>query len=167
MSRASLHQPRHQGDRIADQVVGIMGSWHFIIVQTVIVLVWMMMNLWLLSRPFDPFPFVLLNLVFGAESAYASPLILMSQNRQAEKDKARDNLEAVEVQQIFDSHELLVEINRQQLAILETLQQAGSPEDVIVMRVLADVAHELDAAKTLKEARAIMSRYITGGSRHA
>lgn len=75
------------GARIADIVANTMGSWRFIIIQTAIVTVWIALNVWLLTRPFDPYPLILLNLVFSTQAAYASPLILMSQNRQAEKDR--------------------------------------------------------------------------------
>ena len=75
------------GQRVADAVANTMGSWRFIIIQTVIVAVWILLNVWLLTHPFDPYPLILLNLVFSTQAAYASPLILMSQNRQAEKDR--------------------------------------------------------------------------------
>lgn len=75
------------GQKVADAVANTMGSWRFIIIQTVIVAVWILLNVWLLTHPFDPYPLILLNLVFSTQAAYASPLILMSQNRQAEKDR--------------------------------------------------------------------------------
>jgi len=75
------------GQQIADSVANIMGSWRFIIIQTIIVMVWIVSNVWLLTHPFDPYPLILLNLVFSTQAAYASPLILMSQNRQAQKDR--------------------------------------------------------------------------------
>src|SRR5215469_10573423 len=75
------------GEKIADAVAAGMGSWAFIIVQTAIVTVWIILNVWLLTHPFDPYPLILLNLVFSTQAAYASPLILMSGNRQAAKDR--------------------------------------------------------------------------------
>src|SRR5215469_13787447 len=75
------------GEKIADAVAAGMGSWAFIIVQTAIVTIWIVSNVWLLTHPFDPYPLILLNLVFSTQAAYASPLILMSQNRQAAKDR--------------------------------------------------------------------------------
>lgn len=117
-SREHIHAPAHLGESIADAVTSSMGSWRFVIIQTGIVIVWIALNVWLLSRPFDPFPLVLLNLVFSTQSAYASPLILMSQNRQSEKDRRRDDLEADEIAQIFASHEILLSINKKQLEIL-------------------------------------------------
>jgi uncharacterized membrane protein len=79
------------GARIADQVAAFIGSWQFIIIQSVIFLIWVVVNtVWLFSAyQFDPYPFILFNLFMSAEAAYSSPLILMSQNRQTERDRAQ------------------------------------------------------------------------------
>ena len=74
------------GARVADRVTGFMGSWPFIIIQTVIVLVWIGGNVYLLYH-FDPFPFILLNLAFSTQAAYAAPLILLAGNRAAIRDR--------------------------------------------------------------------------------
>jgi uncharacterized membrane protein len=76
-----------RGARIADRVTGFLGSWRFIIVQTVIVLIWISGNAFLLSQPFDPYPFILLNLAFSTQAAYAAPLILLAGNRAALRDR--------------------------------------------------------------------------------
>ena len=76
-----------RGARIADRVTGFMGSWNFIVIQTVIVLLWIAANIALLSRPFDPYPFILLNLAFSTQAAYAAPLILLAGNRAAIRDR--------------------------------------------------------------------------------
>jgi len=68
---------------LADAVTGFMGSWRFITVQTAIVAIWLTANIVLLTRPFDPFPFILLNLAFSTQAAYAAPLILLAGNRAA------------------------------------------------------------------------------------
>ena len=77
------------GARIADAVAGFIGSWRFIIIQSAIFVVWVIVNtLWLFEGyQWDPYPFILFNLFMSAEAAYSSPLILMSQNRQAERDR--------------------------------------------------------------------------------
>jgi uncharacterized membrane protein len=75
------------GARIADRVTGFMGSWPFIIVQSVIVAFWLLGNIYLLSKPFDPYPFILLNLAFSTQAAYAAPLILLAGNRAALRDR--------------------------------------------------------------------------------
>ncbi len=76
-----------RGARIADRVTGFMGSWRFIIVQTVIVMIWISGNAYLLSKPFDPYPFILLNLAFSTQAAYAAPLILLAGNRASLRDR--------------------------------------------------------------------------------
>ncbi len=75
------------GARVADRVTGFMGSWRFIIVQTAIVLAWLAGNAFLLTKPFDPYPFILLNLAFSTQAAYAAPLILLAGNRAALRDR--------------------------------------------------------------------------------
>ena len=75
------------GARVADRVTGYLGSWRFIIIQTFIVGLWVGGNAWLLSHPFDPYPFILLNLAFSTQAAYAAPLILLAQNRQDDRDR--------------------------------------------------------------------------------
>jgi uncharacterized membrane protein len=74
------------GARIADAVTGFMGSWKFIVIQTVIVTLWIGGNILLLFH-FDPAPFILLNLAFSTQAAYAAPLILLAGNRQALRDR--------------------------------------------------------------------------------
>jgi uncharacterized membrane protein len=74
------------GARIADAVTSFMGSWRFIILQTAIVLVWISGNIYLLFH-YDPYPFILLNLAFSTQAAYAAPLILLAGNRSAQRDR--------------------------------------------------------------------------------
>lgn len=77
------------GERLADSVASGMGSWKFIIIQTLIVIVWMTLNVIGIMRHWDPFPFILLNLLFSTQAAYAAPIIMMSQNRQSDRDRAQ------------------------------------------------------------------------------
>ena len=128
MSRAHLHAPRHVGDTIADQVTAFVGSWRFVIVQALLMLAWVVYNVWMVFqwatlRPFDPFPFVFLNLFMSAEAAFSTPFILMSQNRAALRDRARDDLEAAEVGQMFALQSEIHTMNRQQLEILHLLRR--------------------------------------------
>jgi len=78
---------RDFGSRLADSVAEGMGSWRFIIIQTVLVILWMGLNLVGLIYHWDAYPFILLNLVFSTQAAYAAPIIMMSQNRQNERDR--------------------------------------------------------------------------------
>jgi uncharacterized membrane protein len=75
------------GDRIADSVANGMGSWNFIIWQSIIVLIWMILNIVGFVRHWDTYPFILLNLIFSTQAAYAAPIIMMSQNRQNQRDR--------------------------------------------------------------------------------
>jgi uncharacterized membrane protein len=67
----------------------VFGSWRFIIIQTGIVAVWIALNLVAVIYRWDPYPFILLNLLFSTQAAYAAPLILLSQNRQADTDPVK------------------------------------------------------------------------------
>ena len=83
---------RHQeetslGDRIADIVAAGMGSWRFIIIQTIFVLIWMTLNAIGFVAHWDAYPFILLNLLFSTQAAYAAPIIMMAQNRAADRDR--------------------------------------------------------------------------------
>jgi len=75
------------GQRLADTVANGMGSWRFIIWQTIIVIVWMAANVVGFIYHWDVYPYILLNLVFSTQAAYAAPIIMMAQNRQSERDR--------------------------------------------------------------------------------
>ena len=75
------------GQRIADGLAAVMGSWAFIIVQSVVLAIWIVLNVAAYIEHWDPYPFILLNLALSFQAAYAAPIIMMSQNRQAAKDR--------------------------------------------------------------------------------
>ncbi len=84
------------GQRVADRVARVVGSWPFIIYQSLIITLWIAFNLFLVYKGYrepgyfkawDPYPFILLNLVLSFQAAYTGPVVMMSQNRQAEKDR--------------------------------------------------------------------------------
>jgi uncharacterized membrane protein len=78
------------GQRSADWVANTMGSWKFIVIQSIVLTAWIILNVIAWVNHWDPYPFILMNLVLSMQAAYAAPIIMMSQNRQA----ARDRLEA-------------------------------------------------------------------------
>jgi uncharacterized membrane protein len=78
------------GQRIADKLAAVLGSWRFIITQSIILCAWLMLNIIGWIHHWDPYPFILLNLFLSLQAAYAAPIIIMSQNRQI----AHDRLEA-------------------------------------------------------------------------
>lgn len=75
------------GERIADKTASLMGSWKFIIFQTAFVIIWMTLNVIALTNHWDVYPFILLNLIFSTQAAYAAPIIMMAQNRQNDRDR--------------------------------------------------------------------------------
>ncbi len=98
------------GDKIADAVASSMGSWKFIIWQSIFVLVWMALNVIGFIQHWDAYPFILLNLIFSTQAAYAAPIIMMAQNRQSNRDRiqaeedyqtnidAKKEIEALQIQ---------------------------------------------------------------------
>ncbi len=110
------------GERVADQVAAFGGSWSFIFLFAAVILGWVVLNLWVLARPTDPYPFVFLNLILSMVAAVQAPVIMMSQNRQAAKDRvaaAHDyevNLKAE--LEIMSLHEKVDDIRMRQLEAL-------------------------------------------------
>ncbi len=81
-------------DRAADMIAEFGGSWKFILVSLGLLIFWMIANVWLLtSKTFDPYPFTFLNLILGIMAALQAPIIMMSQNREAKKDRLRADLD--------------------------------------------------------------------------
>jgi uncharacterized membrane protein len=124
------------GQRISDGVAEMMGSWRFIIVQSTLLACWVMLNIAAYINHWDPYPFILLNLALSFQAAYAAPIIMMSQNRQSEKDRlqSRNDYEVdlkaeMEIMQLHEKfNELrdsywadLVRMQQQQIEMLERL----------------------------------------------
>lgn len=116
------------GQRMADKIATFGGSWSFIITFFTFILVWIGMNVWFLAvKPFDPYPFILLNLILSCIAAIQAPIIMMSQNRQEQKDRQRSehdykiNLKAeLEIQLLNEKMDhLLVHQNKRLLEIQE------------------------------------------------
>lgn len=116
------------GQRLADKVAAFGGSWTFIITFFSFILIWMLINIWFLAtKPFDPFPFILLNLILSCLAAIQAPIIMMSQNRQEQKDRQRGehdykiNLKAeLEIKLLSEKIDhLLVHQNKKLLEIQE------------------------------------------------
>jgi uncharacterized membrane protein len=122
------HMGTHRtlGERVADSVAGLVGSWPFIIVQSTLLMLWIVVNGvvisdWLHGKPFDPYPFILLNLMLSFQAAYTGPVVLMSQNREAAHD--RDQAEhdyAVNKEAL----KLLKEVREEQTRLRESVSKA-------------------------------------------
>ena len=111
------------GARIADRVTGFLGSWRFLILQTVLVGLWLVGNAYLLTRPFDPYPFILLNLAFSTQAAYAAPLILLAGNRAAQRDRLTLEHAAEETDVAEKQNERLLGGNTEILHHVEALEE--------------------------------------------
>jgi uncharacterized membrane protein len=111
------------GARIADRVTGFLGSWRFLVVQTVLVVIWIVGNVVLLFH-FDPYPFILLNLAFSTQAAYAAPLILLAGNRSAQRDRMTLEHAATEADVEERQNEELLHGNRQILERVEGLEES-------------------------------------------
>jgi len=130
------------GDRLADRLADFGGSWVFISIFMGVLIIWMGINTWiLLAKPFDPYPYILLNLVLSCLAAIQAPVILMSQNRQEAKDRLRSehdyqvNVKAeIEIRKLHEKldHLLmhqwqrLMEIQQLQVDLMEEISQKGS-----------------------------------------
>jgi uncharacterized membrane protein len=111
------------GARIADLVTGFLGSWRFLILQTILVALWLAGNIYLLSKPFDPYPFILLNLAFSTQAAYAAPLILLAGNRAAQRDRMTLEHAADETDVAEKQNERLLRGNTEILEHVEALEE--------------------------------------------
>lgn len=81
------HDEATFGEQLADGIAAGIGSWRFLIIQTIAVLAWVTFNIIGLIKHWDPFPFILLNLLFSVQAAYTGPVLLLAGNRQAQKDR--------------------------------------------------------------------------------
>jgi len=86
VNRAQVEQAT-SGERLADAIASWIGSWKFLIIQTIIVLLWVGLNLVGIGLHWDPYPFILLNLMFSVQAAYTGPILLLASNRQNQKDR--------------------------------------------------------------------------------
>ena len=144
-----LEEQKTFGQAAADWVASRMGSWQFIIVQSILLAFWITANVTAWIRHWDPYPFILMNLVLSMQAAYAAPIIMMSQNRQA----ARDRMEAhndfltdckaeEEVRQIMDHLENQDAMLREILVRLEAHAVDAREIGADVQRVESEVRRE-------------------------
>ena len=141
--RSPAQQPlRHRhtlGDRISDRVATVMGSWPFIIVQSCLLASWVVLNVIALIKHWDPYPFILLNLVLSFQSAYAAPIIMMSQNRQASTDRQ----DAKHDYEINMKAELEIELLHDQMNLLR------EKEMVTLLALLKDQQQRLQRVEAM------------------
>lgn len=133
------------GQRVADRVADTIGSWPFIIVQTGILTIWIILNVTAWIKRWDPYPFILLNLMLSFQAAYSGPVIMMSQNRQSSKDRlaaeidhqvnTKAELEINNLMRRMDELELSVEENHAELkGFIVNRQKAIKPKTQRTLR---------------------------------
>ncbi|MGH6981404.1 MAG: DUF1003 domain-containing protein, partial [Stellaceae bacterium] len=130
------------GSRVADIVARVVGSWRFIIIQSILLVIWMVLNAVAWIEHWDPYPFILLNLALSFQAAYTAPIIMMSQNRQSEIDRQA-------AQHDYDVNlkaELEIELLHQKIDLMREKEIA---ELTAIIRGLEDHlrAHEFPAPK--------------------
>jgi uncharacterized membrane protein len=123
------------GEKAADVVAGAMGSWRFVLIQSAILIVWIIWNAGAHPDRFDPYPFILLNLALSFQAAYAAPMILMSQNRQSDIDRSR----AIQDFDINCKAELEIETLHQKIDLLKEQEIAD------LTRAVARLAEAVEA----------------------
>lgn len=116
------------GQSSADRITAIVGSWKFIIIQSILLVIWIILNVVAWVNHWDPYPFILLNLTLSFQAAYTAPIILMSQNRVAERDRKKAALDLATdrkaEREIEEIQKQLGKIEREKLAkILEILEK--------------------------------------------
>jgi len=134
--------PVSLGDRLSDRVAAIVGSWRFIIIQSSLLVLWIALNVTAYIQHWDPYPFILLNLMLSFQAAYTAPIIMMSQNRQADVDR-RDakhdyevNMKAeLEIELLHDKLSLLRDEDlRQVISLLREQNQRIAQIESLLMR---------------------------------
>lgn len=132
-----IEEKKTTGQRAADIVASVVGSWKFLIIQSCILALWIILNVIAYIHHWDPYPFILMNLVLSLQAAYTAPIIMMSQNRQNE----RDRLEAHNDYQINQKTEeevraILSHLEAQNIALKEIhlavakINNSGGPADI-------------------------------------
>ena len=130
------HEEATVGERLADRIAAGIGSWTFLIVQSIAVTMWVTLNIVGLVNHWDPFPFILLNLLFSVQAAYTGPVLLLAGNRQSQKDRltlehAAEEAEKADSQnvEILKAIEQNTEVTIQILRHVESLVSEHMAED--------------------------------------
>lgn len=122
----SVYDPESFG-RFAERLARFLGTARFLVFQTVLILTWIVLNVVVVSLKWDPYPFILLNLVFSTQAAYAAPLILLAQNREADRDRAEtEHDREVNARSLADTEFLA----REMAAIRVALESKADREDL-------------------------------------
>ena len=136
-----IHYDPEAFGRFSETLARFFGTARFLAIQSIIVVMWITFNAVAASLSFDPYPFILLNLAFSTQAAYAAPLILLAQNRQAERDRAEVERDRdAESRQLADTDFLAREIAAMRIA----LEAKASREDIA--ELVTELAETIDGA---------------------
>ena len=124
---------------LAESFARTFGTPKFIIIQTLIVLAWIAVNAAVIALRWDPYPFILLNLAFSTQAAYAAPLILLAQTRQADRDKAWSNADAQHRQELSDS---MMELLRENTELTRQVEALTMQVHSLTKEIHAKIAPE-------------------------
>lgn len=125
--RIDAHEPTTLGEHIADRAAAAIGSWRFICVQTVLVGIWVTVNAVGIILRWDPYPFVLLNLMFSVQAAYTGPILLLAGNRQAQRDRAmaaKDDQQLDRLERLQDEQMALLRQSNEHVAATRAWMEA-------------------------------------------
>lgn len=110
---------RTLGQKAADRITKIVGSWGFILIQSVIMIAWIVLNVSAWKNHWDPYPFILLNLALSFQAAYTAPIILMSENREADRERKKTALDLSTdkraEREISEIHQAILHLERNKL----------------------------------------------------
>jgi uncharacterized membrane protein len=121
------HDEATFGEMLADRIASTIGSWTFLVVQTALVITWLVLNVYGFVHRWDPFPFILLNLLFSVQAAYTGPVLLLAGNRQAQKDRLTLEHAAYEMDKADDQNvQILRAIARNTEVTLQVLRHVES-----------------------------------------
>ncbi len=125
------------GQRVADKVASGMGSWNFIIIQGTLLAVWIVINtIQLFFRAFDPYPYILLNLALSFQAAFAAPFIMISQNRQAEKDRLMAESDYhCNVKGEEETRHIMDHLDHQDTVIMQILQRMDAQHKEVILHL--------------------------------
>lgn len=148
-------RPLTFGERLSDGVVRTVGSWNFIVIQSILLAIWIAINVVGTIAKWDPYPFILLNLMLSFQAAYTAPIIMMSQNRQSQLDRQdakydyEVNLKAeLEIELLHDNINLLRD--EEIVEVLNLLREQRQPEELI--NLLKSQQSQIDRLETKLDA---------------
>ncbi len=125
-----------RGQQIADNLAAVMGSWTFIIIQSIILMCWITLNVVAWINHWDPYPFILLNLALSFQAAYAAPIIMMSQNRQAAKDRLMAEQDyVVNIKAEDEVKSIMAHLEQQDEVMIDILRRIEAQHQVIMGRL--------------------------------